>query len=173
MIPHVTPEGGIHMALALLCIGIGAIQFMRPKRGASHRARGYAFVYAMLVVDGTALLLYRFTGAFNMFHVGALVNLVCIVAAIAPMLRTQRPPGWKYRHYYFIAWSYVGLLSAAINEPIVRLLPLAGRAQAWTVSAVVTVLVSAIGYILIERYRPPPGALARDGAIVAREGIAS
>jgi uncharacterized membrane protein len=173
MFSHLTPSGGIHAALALFCIGIGAIQFMRPKRGAFHRARGYAFVYAMLLVDGTALLLYRFTGSFNMFHVGALVNLVCIVGAIVPMLWTPRLQGWKYRHYYFISWSYVGLLAAAVNEAIVRSVALASHAQTWSVSAVVTVLVSGIGYILIERHRPPAEAVAASDGAVAQQGIAS
>ena len=174
MSSHLTPVGGIHAVLALLCIAVGAVQLLRPKRGASHRARGYAFVYAMLVADGAAMLLYRFTGTFNMFHVGALVNLACILAGIAPMLRTPRPPNWKLRHYHFIAWSYVGLTAAATTELIVHTVPLAGRAQSWSVAAVISVLVSAIGYVLIERHRPPPDARAApDGAIIAEQGIAS
>jgi len=174
MISNLTPVGGIHAVLALLCIAIGAVQLIRPKRGASHRARGYAFVYAMLVADGGAMLLYRFTGAFNMFHVGALVNLACILAGIAPMLQTPRRLNWKLRHYYFIAWSYVGLMSAATTELIVHTVPPASRAQAWSLAAVISMLVSAIGYVLIQRYRPPPDArAASDGAIIAEQGIAS
>ena len=56
MIAHLTPAGAIHAPLAILCIVAGLIQFLRPKRGAGHRARGYFYVYAMLVTDGTALL---------------------------------------------------------------------------------------------------------------------
>jgi uncharacterized membrane protein len=58
--------GSIHAMLAALCIAVGAVQLIRPKRGAGHRARGYAYVYAILIADGAAMLLYRFTGAFNM-----------------------------------------------------------------------------------------------------------
>jgi uncharacterized membrane protein len=174
MIAHLTPVGAIHAVLTLLCIAVGAVQLLRPKRGAAHRARGYFFVYAMLVADGTALLLYRFTGTFNMFHVGAMINLACIVAAILPMLQTPRPANWKLRHYYFISWSYVGLMSAGLTELAVRTMALASRAQAWSVSAVMTVLVTAIGYILIERYRPPADpAMDVIGTIVSREGTAS
>ena len=159
---HLTLTGSIHATLALFCIVVGAVQLMRPKRGAPHRARGYAFVYAMLVADGTAMLLYRFTGAFNIFHVGALVNLVFVVAAIVPVLRTPRPANWKLSHYMFIAWSYVGLIAAALTEAIVRLSHPATRGMAWSVTAVVTVLVTAIGYALIQRYRPPPDSRAGD-----------
>jgi uncharacterized membrane protein len=165
MLPHLTPVGAIHTALALLCIVIGAVQLVRPKRGAPHRARGYAYVYAILIADGAAMLLYRFTGAFNIFHVGALVNFVFVIAAIVPVLRTPRPAGWKHWHYYFIAWSYVGLISAALTEVIVRLSQPATRGSAWSLTAIVTALVTAIGYVLIQRYRPPPDSRATVAAI--------
>jgi uncharacterized membrane protein len=152
---NLAPTGSIHAALALLCIVVGAVQLMRPKRGAGHRARGYAYVYAILIADGAAMLLYRFTGAFNIFHVGALVNLVFVIAAIVPVLRTPRPANWKLWHYHFIAWSYVGLIAAALTETVVRLSYPITPALAWTVTTVVSALVTAIGYVLIRRYRPP------------------
>jgi len=171
MLLHLTLTGGIHTTLALLCIVVGAVQLLRPKRGAGHRARGYAYVYAILIADGAAMLLYRFTGAFNIFHVGALVNFVSVLIAIVPMLRTPRPAGWKHWHYYFIAWSYVGLIAAASTEIIVRFGQPATRGTAWSLTAVVTALVTAIGYALIQRYRPPPdsrvtvAAIQHDGAL--------
>jgi uncharacterized membrane protein len=156
MLPHLTPVGAIHTALALLCIVVGAVQLLRPKRGAGHRARGYAYVYSILIADGAAMLLYRFTGAFNIFHVGALVNFVLVIVAIVPVLRTPRPAGWKHWHYYFIAWSYVGLIAAALTETVVRLSQPITHALAWSIAAAITALVTAIGYALIQRYRPPP-----------------
>src|SRR5438105_11721318 len=109
MIAHLTLSGTIHMVLAMLCIVVGTIQLMRPKHGAAHRARGYAFVYGMVVVDGTAMLLYRFTGSFNAFHVGAIVNLAAIIAAMVPMLMSPRPASWKQWHYRSMSWGFVGL----------------------------------------------------------------
>ena len=101
MLPQVTlaglvhsAAGAVHAVVAMLCIAVGLIQFLWPKRGAGHRARGYFYVYAMLVGDGTAMLVYRFTGAFNLFHLGAIVNFACIVAAIVPLLRSPRPANW-------------------------------------------------------------------------------
>jgi uncharacterized membrane protein len=170
MLLHLTPIGAIHTTLAMLCIVVGAVQLLRPKGGAPHRARGYGYVYAILIADGAAMLLYRFTGTFNIFHVGALVNFVFVSAGIAPMLRTPRLAGWKYWHYYFMAWSYVGLIAAASTEIIVRFIQPATRGMAWSLTAVVTALVTAIGYALIQRYRPPPdsrtavAAMQDDGA---------
>jgi uncharacterized membrane protein len=174
MLPHLTPVGAVHATLALLCIVVGAVQLVRPKRGAGHRARGYAYVYAILIADGAAMLLYRFTGAFNIFHVGALVNFVFVIIAIVPVLRTPRPVGWKHWHYHFIAWSYVGLIAAASTEIIVRLSQPATRGLAWSITAGVTALVTAIGYVLIQRYRPPPDSRAAiDVAAIQHDGAIS
>jgi hypothetical protein len=154
MVPHLTLAGTLHTVLALFGIVVGLIQLLRPKRGAGHRARGYAFVYAMLVADGAAMLIFQFTGRLNVLHAGAIVNLVCVVLGVIPVLRSPRPANWKNQHYYFISWSYVGLLAAAATEFVVRTVHLATQGQAWTVTAVVSIVVTAIGYVLIERYRP-------------------
>src|SRR3954452_2147660 len=120
MIPSLTLAGALHTALAMLGIVVGLIQLLRPKRGAGHRARGYAFVYAMLIADGAAMLVFQFTGRFNILHLGALANLVCIIFAIVPVLRSPRPASWNLQHYYWISWSYAGLLAAAATELVVR-----------------------------------------------------
>jgi uncharacterized membrane protein len=156
MIPQLTFAGAIHATLAMFGIVAGLAQFLRPKRGAGHRARGYAFVYAMLVADAAALMMFQFTGRFNMLHVGAIANLLCVIAAVIPVLRNPRPSNWKYLHYYWMSWSYVGLMAGAATQLVVRTVHLAGRGQAWTVTAVMTILVTAIGFILIIRYRPTP-----------------
>ena len=156
MISNPALAGAIHSALALLCIAVGLIQLLRPKRGAGHRARGYLYVYAMLVVDGLALLVYHATGKFNILHVGAIANLICIVIAIVPMLFNPRPRIWKYLHYYWIAWSYVGLLSAGATQLAIRLFPPTNWGQGWAVTFAATVTVSVIGYMIIERNRPIP-----------------
>ena len=140
MIQNLTLSGAIHAVLAAVGIVVGLIQFLRPKGGSIHRARGYAFVYAMLVADGAAMLVFQFTGRFNILHIGALVNLLCIILAVVPVLRSPRPSNWKYQHYYFISWSYVGLLAAAVTELVVRTNPLATREQAWMVTAAASVV---------------------------------
>ena len=164
---QLTLVGAIHSVLAMGCIVIGLIQLVRPKRGSGHRARGYAFVYAILVADGAALLVFQFTGKFNILHAGAIVNLLCVTAAVIPVLRTPRPQNWKNLHYYWMSWSYVGLIAAAATELVVRTVHLGTREQAWAVTAMMSVLVTTIGYILINRYRPAgsqAGQLQQDGA---------
>lgn len=154
MIQHLTLPGAIHTVLAILGIVVGSIQLLRPKGGSIHRALGYAFVYAMLVADGTAMLVFQFTGRFNILHIGAILNLLCIILAIVPVLRSPRPINWKSQHYYWMSWSYVGLVAAAATEFVVRTAHFATREQAWMATAATSVVVTATGYVLINRYRP-------------------
>ncbi|HTO60623.1 MAG TPA: DUF2306 domain-containing protein [Bradyrhizobium sp.] len=170
MMTNLTFIGTVHMALAVLCIMVGAIQLVRPKHGAVHRARGYAFVYGMVVVDGTAMLLYRFTGSFNAFHVGAIVNLAAIIAAMVPMLMSPRPPNWKQWHYRSMSWGFVGLMAAAVTETIVRSVALS-HGQAWAVAGAAAGSVTPIGGYLIRRHQPPPTArLATAKTTIQPEG---
>jgi uncharacterized membrane protein len=165
MISHLTLTGTIHTVLALFSILVGLVQMLRPKRGAGHRARGYAFVYAMLVADGAAMLIFQFTGRFNILHAGAILNLVCVVLAVVPVLRSPRPANWRNQHYYWMGWSYVGLLSAAVTELLVRSIHPATRGEAWAVTAAMSLIVTVIGYVLIERYRPTSDVPTRDDAM--------
>jgi uncharacterized membrane protein len=174
VIQTLTLPGAIHTVVAAAGIAIGLIQLLRAKGGSIHRALGYAFVYAMLIADGTAMLVFQFTGKFNILHFGALVNVLCIILAIVPVLRSPRPSNWKVQHYYFMCWAYVGLLAAAATELIVRTSSLASRAQGWAVTAATSIAVTVIGYVLIHRYRPVSGSQpAGGGATVKQDGVRS
>ena len=173
MIDRLTTAGAIHVALALVGIAIGLLQFLLAKGTRAHRALGYAYVYGMLVADGTALALYRFTGTFNIFHAGAIANMVCTVMTMVAVLRNPRPVGWKIRHYRWICGSYVGLVAAGVTGQAVRMMAFSTRGQVWTASAVAAVVVTAIGVVLIGRYRhlagpnpaqrdPPEAAMTAD-----------
>lgn len=173
MMVHLTSAGAIHVVLALLCLVVGLVQFLRPKRGAGHRARGYFYVYAMLVSDAATLLLYRFTGHFNTFHAAAIVNFTLIVLAIVPLLRNPRPANWRATHYYFIAWSYPSLISAGLVNILARLLPLTTRGQVGWLALIVSIAITAIAYVLIRKYRPPSDAPTVSAALVGQSGAPS
>ena len=152
---HLTTLGWLHLSFAAFGLVAGAVQLLRRKGDRIHRALGYAYVYGMIVSNATALLLYRFTGSFNVFHAGAIVNFACIIAAMIPVLRTPRAPDWLARHYRWMAGSYIGLVAAALTEFCVRVLPLGSRGAVWLVAGVATAVVSAVGSIMIRRNHPP------------------
>ncbi|TGD98941.1 DUF2306 domain-containing protein [Methylobacterium nonmethylotrophicum] len=149
-----TMPGIIHTVLAAAGIVLGLVQFLTRKRGSLHRAVGYAFVYAMLIADCAALLVFQFTGAWNILHFGALTSLACMAAGMWPVLRSPRCPDWREKHYLWISWSYVGLLAAAATELVVRTLPLRHAGQAWLVTFAVTLTVTLVGRSLILRHQP-------------------
>jgi uncharacterized membrane protein len=127
----------------------------------------------MLVTDGTAMLVYRFTGQFNLFHVGAILNVVCIVLAIVPLLRSPRPANWRLTHYRFISWSYVSLMSAAAVNVVSRLLPLTTRGGIGLAAFVLSIATMVIAYVVIGKYRPPPDAPSVSTGLAEQSGVPS
>jgi hypothetical protein len=87
------------------------------------------------------------------------------------MLRNPRPKHWKYHHYYWIAWSYVGLMSAAATQLVLRLNPPTTPGQTWAVTLAATMAVSAIGYILIARNRPNPEQGSAPASTIQHHGV--
>jgi len=149
-----TVAGWIHTALSGLAIVLGAEQVLRTRRDRLHRWLGYTYVIALLVGDVAILTVYRFNGHFNMFHVGAVANLLCLAMAMRPMWARPRPVEWKRKHYMWISWSYVGLLAAALTEFVVRTQPLPGRGASIVVTIAATGLVTGVGAWLIARNKP-------------------
>lgn len=153
---NLTTAGWIHTILSSVGILVGAEQLLRSRRDRLHRWLGYVYVAAMLTADLAILSVYRFNGHFNVFHVGAVVNMACIFIALQPMLARPRPLQWKLRHYMWMCWSYVGLLSAALTEFIIRTQPLPGRGATILATILATGFVCGLGAYLIQRNRPMP-----------------
>jgi len=145
--PHLL--GPVHFAAALVALAGGALVLWRRKGTAAHRRLGWTYVVAMLVLNVTALLIYRLTGRFGPFHVAALISLATLVAGIVPAWR-RRPANWLDRHYFFMAYSYVGLLAAAVAETASRVAVVqevaGGPSPAfWITVAVVSAMVFVVG----------------------------
>lgn len=78
----------------------------------------------MVCLNVTALAIYRLTGAFNVFHLLALISLATLLIGFTSVRRRHSMRRWLWRHYQYMCWSYVGLLAATINEASVRIAPL-------------------------------------------------
>jgi len=143
-----SPLGTVHVALALLCILIGAQVALAPKGTVLHRRLGWAYAVSMLAVNGTALSLYRLTGTFTPFHAAALFSLVTVVAGVLPARRRGR--GWLVRHAWWMSGSYVGLVAAAAAESLSRW----SRAPFWG-AVVAASLASFLLGMLVMRWGVP------------------
>ena len=172
--------GWIHTIAALTALVTGAAVLLIRKGTRRHRQIGWAYVVSMLLLNGTALLIYRLFGRFGPFHVGAIFSFVTVAAGTAAALaarraRARRNPVERARalerHYQWMTWSYVGLAAAAVSEIATRmpaLRPRPGQGLAFGITvAVATLLVIGVGAQLIRRRRSAllaPYRLAADRA---------
>jgi uncharacterized membrane protein len=158
--------GMAHLTSALAALALGAFVLTEPKGTLSHRAFGIGYVMAMLMVNVSALAIYRLTGLFGPFHALALVSLATLArGACAVLLRRL---GWLHTHATCMAWSYVGLLAATAAEIAVRVpvvatsINSAGRAIA--VGLAIATLFTVLGLVIV------PARLRRALASIERTG---
>lgn len=148
--------GQLHLAAALLALATGGWVVLRPKGTTIHRRVGWVYAVSMLIMNGTALLIYRLTGRFGPFHVAALASLATLIAGIIPAWRRRPVGNWIEHHYYWMAYSYLGLLAAAVAETATRVPALQAFAGGptrsfWVAVVIATVAVFIIGGKIIRR----------------------
>jgi uncharacterized membrane protein len=145
--------GAVHVAAALAALMLGALVIGAPKGTPFHRMIGAGYVAAMVIVNLSALAIYRLTGHVEAFHALALLSLAVLGRGVAAAL--IRRPGWLSVHYQFMAWSYVSLLAATSSEIVIRLggkLGLVGGPwQVIAAGVAVAVVVTALGFVLLPR----------------------
>jgi uncharacterized membrane protein len=139
--------GWFHIASALVALGAGAAVLRRRKGTPWHRRMGWVYAAGMILLNATALMIYRLTGAFGPFHVGALFSLVTVGMGTAAAVRRTPPGRWLERHYRWMAFSYVGLVAAAVSEVGTRI---PGFRFWWAVVAA-SALVIGLGARMIRR----------------------
>lgn len=139
--------GGLHTTLAVVALVTGAVVLLRRKGGTSHRRLGWVYAASMLGLNITAFGLYELFGGFGPFHAAALLSLLTVVMGVLPAWKRQPRYQWVERHYYWMTWSYVGLLAAAASEAITRL----PESPFWWMVLVATLGVVLIGRVLINR----------------------
>lgn len=157
-----SPLGWVHTIAAVAALGFGAAILLRNKGTRSHRRIGWAYVVSMLTLNATALLIYRLTGRFGPFHVAALVSLVTVAAGLVPAVRRKPAERWVEHHYWWMTYSYLGLLAAAVAEAATRL----PRTSFWWTAALASAAVFAVGApIIARRARPTIAPFLRVAAL--------
>lgn len=112
--------GWIHTAGAVAALALGAAVLLRGKGTRSHRRLGWTYLIAMVLLNVTALAIYRLSGTFGPFHVAAILSLASVMAGIIPAVRRRPAATWVERHYWWMTYSYLGLLAAAVAEVVTR-----------------------------------------------------
>ena len=137
--------GLVHLVAALAALVSGTAVLPRRKGDVGHRYLGRVYFGSMVVLNLTALLIYRLTGAFGPFHVAAVVSLATVAAGVAAA--RSRRPGWLLRHYYWMGFSYVGLIAAAVSEVLTRV----PEAPFWGTVAFSSLVCFGVGAYVVHR----------------------
>lgn len=150
MIEHLQSHslGLVHLLMAIAAMLFGAAVIFSRKGTRKHRWMGRCYVAMMFGLNGTALLNYELYGRFGPFHWMVLASLATVMAGFLPAWR--KAPGWIYRHAYFMAWSYVGLMAAAVAE-------VASRVPGWsfgTSVVVSSIVVIVAGFLVMQKTIP-------------------
>ncbi len=85
-----SPLGLIHLISAIIALIAGMIVISNKKGTAFHKKVGYLYVFSMLVLNITALFIYRLTGGFNLFHIFVLASLFSIVGGMSAPLFNRK-----------------------------------------------------------------------------------
>jgi hypothetical protein len=155
--------GLIHTLAALIAVLVGAVIFLRPKGGPWHRRLGYVYSLCMLVVIVTSFAIYRLTGRFNFLHGAAVASSISVGLGFSHAFSRKPKETWYALHFYWMSWSFIGLLAALVAEISTRVaLPLLlarfGRSYLigfWCVVGVTTLLVVLVGRHLVAKHSPP------------------
>lgn len=158
--------GWTHTVAALTALAAGAAVLLSAKGTTRHRQLGWLYAASMLLLNASALFIFRLLGRVGPFHAAAVVSLVTVLFGVAAARRARRHRRAKHSveraralkyHYAWMTWSYVGLLAAAVSEVATRvpaLRPRPGQGLAFGVTvAAATLMVVAVGARLIRRRR--------------------
>lgn len=156
-----SPVGLGHFFAALVALVIGPVSFLRRKGDRLHRLLGYTYVSVMAVVNVSALTMYELTGGPNLFHFFAALSLATIVPGIWCAVRARQTGRRELliSHYYFMSWSYFGLLAAFLSQigtqlgPRVEWLP-DGLSTFSLVGIATAVMAGAAAFIINRKARP-------------------
>lgn len=113
------PLGWLHTLACFLALAAGAYGFTTRKGSPQHILTGRIYMISMLVLNISALFIYRL-GVFFFPHMLAVITLVLIVVGWLSA-RTHWPrPIWRYVHLSCMIGSYYMLIGGGVNEVFLR-----------------------------------------------------
>ncbi|MEQ9308523.1 MAG: DUF2306 domain-containing protein [Balneolaceae bacterium] len=139
--------GLIHFISALAAMLVGMIVLLKKKGTKTHKQLGYLYAVSMLILNITALMIYKLFGYFGPFHIAAVISLATLMGGIIPAYLKKPEKTWLEFHYEFMNWSIIGLYAAFWSETFSRFFRFAGF---WVLVATATALTVAIGVYLLK-----------------------
>lgn len=150
---------GLHISLATLGLILGPFVLRAIKGKPAHRFLGWLYVAVMtaLVLSGVASIVE--TGRLTFFGLFAVFATVQVVGGLLAVWRVteHRDPSYIRAHYYFMVWSYAGLVLALVAQVSVTTIRLGWMTPSYgfTLTGILFVATTAIAWTWIERRSPP------------------
>lgn len=141
--------GLVHLVFSILAMLLGSFILFTEKGTKKHRQIGYFYVFFMLGVNITALMIYRLNGRFGLFHVFAIWSLFAVSVGILTAFFRRPVKNWLVFHYYFMYWSVIALYAAFAAEMSVRI----PQTPFWSMVGISAGLVSVISTIVYLRIK--------------------
>lgn len=138
--------GYLHLLFSVISMITGLIVILNTKGTKFHKRVGYVYVVNMLLLNISSFFISNFNG-FSIFHFFAIVSLITILAGMYPVLK--RSENWLQKHYYFMAWSVVGLYCAFWSEVGTRFVK--NMQDFWWAVAIATFLTAFLGNYFIKK----------------------
>ena len=138
--------GYLHLLFSIISMITGLIVILNTKGTKFHKRVGYVYAVNMLLLNISSFFISNFNG-FSIFHFFAIVSLITILAGMYPVLK--RSKNWLQKHYYFMAWSVVGLYCAFWSEVGTRFVK--NMQDFWWAVAIATFLTAFLGNYFIKK----------------------
>lgn len=108
--------GTAHVLAASVALTLGLVVLVRRKGDPWHVRLGRLYVVAILAVAVPALFVYNITGRPGPFHVLAIVSLLTTALGWLSVRRGGRSRAGVAAHATFMAWSWVGVVTAGLAQ---------------------------------------------------------
>lgn len=144
----------IHISLGFSSLVLGSAVLVMPKGTKAHRLLGRFYFISMLGLNLSSFGIYSLFNAWGFFHWMAVASLIPLVAGfIAIKMRRLRA------HFYFMCWSYIGLLCATISEIFVHV-PIAVSTQELVphIDSLLMLMLVAFGFYYLPKVYQNPSA---------------
>lgn len=105
----------LHIFLGFASLVSGLVVVLTKKGSGKHRLIGRFYALSMLGLNLTAFGIYKLYDGWGFFHWMAVVSLIPLLSGYFAILYKN-----IVAHYYFMCWSYIGLLCATISEIFVH-----------------------------------------------------
>ena len=141
--------GLIHLISSMTALVFGTWVLMIRKGTRFHRFLGYTYTFSMLLLNGTAFMIYDPFGGFGPFHFASIISLITLTMGFIPVL-TRRPINrWLDNHLAWMYFSVIGLYAAFFSEIFSRI----PETPFFGMVGISSVVVLAVGIFLFLRMR--------------------